>query len=498
MVVFAIEPSNRVQRAVRRVARERLDLAIGQLEGVSEQTPADVETTVHDVRKRCKEVRALARLVRRPLGEEYDRFNALVRDAANELSPIRDAHALVAALDDLRDTNGDQVTVGLDDVRCTRAEAAADATRRIRSGDPRVTRAQELLVSARRRVRHWTIEEGSAWLTSGLAATYRRGRRGLRQTQKRPTDERMHQWRKRVKTLWYQVRLIEAAAPSVLTPLIDQLHDLSEALGDDHDLSVLVERLESDREGFGGEHAVETAVGLAREQQADLRRRAFRLGQSLYAETTSAFVARLETYWTTTLEHGVELVSDAVAQLLADEQPSDGVATPEQWVERERKFLVADIPELPVDGTEFRQGYLAIDGTVSVRVRDAGVEGCTVTVKAGRGAVRTEFEWPITPDQFEAVWPLTGHRQINKTRFRLPFAAVAAGAEPFVVELDVFHDDLEGLVLAEVEFDSSELMADFVPPDWFGDEVTDDVSYTNASLAVRSRPAERRSPTGKR
>jgi CYTH domain-containing protein/CHAD domain-containing protein len=488
-MAFAIEPSGRVQRAVRRVARERLDLAIGQLEGVSLQTPADVETTVHDVRKRCKEVRALARLVRQPLGDEYDRFNTLVRDAANELSSIRDAHALVAALDDLRDSRGDQITAGLDEVRSSQAEAAADATSQIRSGDPRIARAQERLVSARRRVRHWNIGEGSAWLTSGLAATYRRGRRGLRQAQKHPTDERLHQWRKRVKTLWYQVRLIEAAAPSVLTPLIVQLHDLAEALGDDHDLSVLVDQLESDRKGFGGEHAVETAVALAREQQADLRCRAYRLGQSLYAETTSAFVARLDTYWATTLEHGVELVSGAVAQLLADEQPNDGVATPEQWVERERKFLVADVPEFPGAGTEFRQGYLAIDGTVSVRVRDAGIEGCTVTVKAGRGAVRTEFEWPITPDQFEAVWPLTRDRHIHKTRFRLPFDDVAVGAEPFLIELDVFHDVLDGLVLAEVEFESTEEMAAFVPPAWFGDEVTDDVSYTNASLAVRARPA---------
>jgi adenylate cyclase len=56
------------------------------------------------------------------------------------------------------------------------------------------------------------------------------------------------------------------------------------------------------------------------------------------------------------------------------------------------------------------------------------------------------------------------------------------------VELDVFHDALAGLIVAEVEFDSERALSEFQPPPWFGREVTDDVAYTNAALAGKSRP----------
>ena len=139
---------------------------------------------------------------------------------------------------------------------------------------------------------------------------------------------------------------------------------------------------------------------------------------------------------------------------------------------------------------------MAINGSVSVRVRHDGRPGqaghdgqdgqgrCTLTLKAGHGAVRTELEFAITDEQFETTWPLTGGRRIHKTRYRLPIGQ-PDGAQ-HIAELDVFHDELEGIVIVEVEFDGEDSMAAFTPPDWFGDEVTDDLAYTNASLAVRA------------
>ena len=150
-------------------------------------------------------------------------------------------------------------------------------------------------------------------------------------------------------------------------------------------------------------------------------------------------------------------------------------------VERERKFLVATLPELPDDGRELRQGYLAIDGTVSVRVRDAGDGDRTLTIKAGHGATRTELEWPITEAEFEAAWEATGNRHVHKTRYRIP-------SEGHMVDFDVFHGDHGGLLLAEVEFSSEQAVREFVPPSWFGSEVTDDESFTNASLATNPLP----------
>lgn len=485
-MAFVLDPSARVQKEVRVAARERLDLALDRLSDLEGTDAAEIEAAVHDARKRCKEVRALACLVRAAIGPEYQQFNQLVRDAADELASIRDAHAVLATLDDLRVARASVGKKGLDRVRAAQASHAEAATRSVRGGDPRIEQSISLLTEARKRISLWHIPPGSSWLEAGIKDTYAAGRAGHRKVQKRPTDDAMHEWRKSVKRLWYQIRLVQAAAPSVLRPFINALDDLAEALGDDHDLTVLIERLESHPKRFGGKKSAKQAVAAARGQQDDLRSRAIRLGSTLYAESPSAFVARVVSYWKTTRRTGPELATGGIAELMADETPkskaSRSLSPPTESVERERKFLVDHVPELVGEGTRFRQGYLAIDGRVSVRVRDASAAGCTLTVKAGRGAVRTELEWPITPEQFEQGWQHTGERRVHKTRHLVPLSDGATA------ELDEFHDDLDGLMLVEVEFSSDDQLHAFKPPDWFGPEVTDDPNYTNAMLSVRGRP----------
>jgi CYTH domain-containing protein/CHAD domain-containing protein len=459
---------------------ERLTEAIAILDGLDGAEPETIERAVHGVRKRCKEVRAAARLVRSSIGEEYEPFNEMVKAAADTLAPIRDAHALLATFDDLRSARQRGDDADLARVRTGQAGAADAATQTVHGGDPRIEEARAHLTGARERLKHWRIGKGFEPLAVGLERSYVRGRKDLRRAQAKPTDKNLHEWRKSLKTLWYQMRLIEPAAPSVLGSVVAMLDDVAEALGDDHDLAVLVERLEADPKRFGGKRNVKKATRLARSEQEDLRRRAFRLGATVYAESPSAFASRMGTYWNTTRRSGPELATGGIAELAADERQSQrrsDAAT--STSERERKFLVAALPDLPDEGTTFRQGYLAIEGSVSVRVRDAGPDGCTLTVKAGRGAVRTELEFEINAEQFAAAWKHTRGRCIHKARHRVGFGE-------HTVELDVFHGDLQGLVLAEVEFDDDESMAAFEPPDWFGAEVTDDESYTNAALAVHA------------
>jgi hypothetical protein len=255
-------------------------------------------------------------LARAPLGLEFDRFNVIVRDAADVLAPIRDAQAVLATLDDLRAVGGNGQP-DLDRVRSVQAAAAEQAARDIHNGDARIEHARELLGDARKRIRRWQLPDGFEAIGPGLERGYRRGRRALRDAVERPTDEHVHEWRKSVKNLWYQTRLLEPAAPSVLSPLIETLDHLAEALGDDHDLAVLVERLAGDPHRYGGAlHAIK-AIEIARAEQAVLRRPAFRLGATIYAEKPAAFVARIETYWTATVRDGLELPTGGIAELAA-------------------------------------------------------------------------------------------------------------------------------------------------------------------------------------
>ncbi len=151
--------------------------------------------------------------------------------------------------------------------------------------------------------------------------------------------------------------------------------------------------------------------------------------------------------------------------------------------EIERKFLVTEIPGADVlgPGTRLRQGYLAEDGAVQVRVRIS--EGSAVlTVKAGAGLVRTEVEVGIGTDEAEALWPHTGGRRIEKVRHR-----VDAGSR--VADVDLYEGVLEGLCTAEVEFAAESEAAAFDPPAWFGRDLTGEDGWDNASLARRGRPA---------
>lgn len=147
--------------------------------------------------------------------------------------------------------------------------------------------------------------------------------------------------------------------------------------------------------------------------------------------------------------------------------------------EIERKFLVHQSPlHLAIDSLPLRQGYLAVDSDVSasVRVRQEG-RFFNLTAKTGSGLCRGEEEIELTCLEFDRLWTLTNGR-VEKTRYTVPLTG-----HKEVAVVDVFKGPLQGLLLVEVEFDTVDRATAFTPPDWFGDEVTEDPRYTNASLA---------------
>lgn len=473
---YVIKPGRRIQQEVRRVASERLDDAIGHLDRLLSEPEAgvDLETVVHEVRKRCKASRGLARLVKPVLGDEFASFDQGVRDAANQLSALRDAHAVLATFDALLASRPDDDTMQM--MRDRQAAMSHGATRD--AGDGRVETARALLVDARDASQRWKIPRGFDTIEAGIAATYRQGRSALRRARADPTDHRLHEWRKTAKYLWYQMQLVHDAAPSVLGPLVDELDRLAEALGDDHDLAVLVELLDRHPDGYGAPDDVAHVREVARHHQHELRERALRAGATIYAEPDHAFTHRIAKYWQLAVDLGPERATGGLDMLT---QPS--AAPPRSLIERERRWVVEVVPDRlnRSDMVELRQGYLAVGEQRSIRVRDAGQDGCTLTVKAGTGAERTELEWPIERREFDAAWPHTDGQRVEKSRYRIPLGEHR-------IELDVFGGELVGLVMAEVEFASAETMTAFEAPAWFGREVTDDGRYTNASLALHGLP----------
>lgn len=153
--------------------------------------------------------------------------------------------------------------------------------------------------------------------------------------------------------------------------------------------------------------------------------------------------------------------------------------------EIERRFLVKELPKdlKKYTNIEVTQGYLKTDDGTSVRLRKAG-DKYFYTVKVGTGKVRDETEIEISaPPLFNSLWHLTEGRRIRKTRYEIPY-------KDQIIQLDIYKKKLEGLYTVEVEFKTLKECDDFVPPDWFGEEVTENKKFTNKSLSSHGIPKD--------
>jgi CYTH domain-containing protein len=144
-------------------------------------------------------------------------------------------------------------------------------------------------------------------------------------------------------------------------------------------------------------------------------------------------------------------------------------------IERERRFLVASLPEPLPEPSRIEQAYVST-GPASVRVRRSD-DRRILTIKTGSGRNRHEIERDLDQDEFDAIWAAATELRIAKRRHRIDIG------NGLTAELDLYDGSLAGRRLVEVEFDSDDAADDFEPPDWFGREVTEDNRYTNSSLA---------------
>lgn len=158
-------------------------------------------------------------------------------------------------------------------------------------------------------------------------------------------------------------------------------------------------------------------------------------------------------------------------------------------MEIERKFLLCKMPEEleRYPHSELEQGYLC-GGETTVRIRKAD-DRYYLTIKKKPSAdadekygaiVRIEIEEEITETLYYSLFRAVEGNPVTKTRYRIPYLS-------YVVELDVFHGMLEGLVTAEIEFPTVEEAGLTELPDWFGKDVSADRRYRNSAMSKMTR-----------
>lgn len=151
--------------------------------------------------------------------------------------------------------------------------------------------------------------------------------------------------------------------------------------------------------------------------------------------------------------------------------------------EIERKFLVRNETWLAKAeaGRAIVQFYLAITAERSVRVRITDAAQARLTLKFGSDLrVRDEFEYDVPLADAHEMQAFAVGAIITKTRHHIRH-------EGYLYEVDVFSGSFEGLVVAELE--TADKVPDTALPDWLGAEITGDIRYSNASMALNGFPA---------
>jgi len=155
--------------------------------------------------------------------------------------------------------------------------------------------------------------------------------------------------------------------------------------------------------------------------------------------------------------------------------------------EIERKFLVtSDAWRDGPEGVRICQGYLCRDEERTVRVRTKGDKGFLTIKGSTEGVSRTEFEYPIPLDEAKLLLEMCLPSLLDKTRYERRLGG-------HCWEVDEFHGENEGLIVAEIELEKED--TEFEKPDWVGQEVSDDPRYYNACLTEHPWPEWGRSAT---
>ncbi|MFL6350303.1 MAG: CHAD domain-containing protein [Bryobacteraceae bacterium] len=292
---YRFKPGESVPEGIKRIVVEELDSATEQL---SRNDGKRRDETIHEARKSVKKIRGVLRLVQSELGPTYRKENRRFRELGRKLSELRDAAAIIETFDNVVQKNKETLQENtLSSVRQA-LDKSKQETEHALQIDNVLKGATAALRAAKKRVKTWPLKrDGFRAIAPGLRARFRRGRKLMSTAQKDPRPENYHEWRKRVKDHWYHVRLLENVWTEVMQAHEASLKNLETWLGDDHNLVVLREKLESKPEDYGDKKDIHVFLALAGEYQKELREKAMSLGHRVYEEKPRQFTKNIGKLW---------------------------------------------------------------------------------------------------------------------------------------------------------------------------------------------------------
>jgi CHAD domain-containing protein len=292
---FCLTAEEMVADGIKRIVNEEINQALREIDNPRLKR----SEAIHEVRKHCKKIRGVLRLARPQFEETYQFENIWFRDTANGLAELRDAEAIIETYDGLLDKFSDQI-----DRRAFAPVRRALALRRKKIFEEggelnqKLKKLRSRMDRAAGRVRDWKINlREFDGVEAGLVATYRRARKTMMTAYNAPTAENFHEWRKQAKYHDYHMRLLRELWKPVMHSLLKEADELSDLLGDDHNLDVLYKTLLKSPKKYGKKRDIQVLLGLIDRRSAELRIGANAIGARIFSEKPGAFGGRFRGYW---------------------------------------------------------------------------------------------------------------------------------------------------------------------------------------------------------
>ncbi len=281
-MAYRVKINADLSKDLKRLLTGQIGRAIAHLTGVAEEGGS----AVHETRKALKRCRSILRLARPGIGTK--RFVAedhAFRAIARILSSERDREVMAQTL----------TRLAAEDRPAAERQALAAASDALKNGSVNGFPHEDVAANARlaiamlqeteRSIRQLEIRPARiATLAEGFAATYADARKAMKAAYRSGEDEAFHGFRKCVQHHWRQLQLLAPAWPELMQVRVAAARELSQMIGDDHDLSVLAAHLADDRTGLFSPAVQETVGAIARAEQTRLRADAKPLAGRLFAQ----------------------------------------------------------------------------------------------------------------------------------------------------------------------------------------------------------------------
>lgn len=291
---------------IKRIAIEQLEKACENLKDTEDQHEG-----VHNARKNLKKSRGLLKLISADLGKEtYQKENTALRNAGRSLGEIRDISTHIEALDYFlkhEQVLSETEKHALHDIRKQLLSKKEEINKRLLEQSDRPEAVAAQIEEVKNRVSGWPdLHQDFSAFYEGLKSTYKSGRNAMKKAIKKQSEKNLHEWRKRSKDLWYQLRLLQQVWPSVMQVWCKELDHLTDMMGEEHDLAVLEAQIRNNNLEFDSEVQRDSILKKLTKNREQIQKNIFPTGSKIFEEKPSHFVKRIEHYWHISYEYLIE------------------------------------------------------------------------------------------------------------------------------------------------------------------------------------------------